>query len=219
MNQQVPTAPASPAGGGSKSAMWLLVILLIVILAAGAYYYFAIFSKKTTGTSTTTPTAIASTSAQSQWLTYSIVPAAEEASEAGSAVKFSISYPSTWTYKVLDEEIKASGGADNNLHYVAFGKQTPITAETASVSVIADSHKYSEATDAVLYATDAVKTQTTVGTYNATKFVGKKAGMSGVDTKDSVAYAIETPNSWILIVEGPLTESTTIDQMVQTVKF
>jgi len=215
MNQQVPTAPSNPAGGGSKSTIWILVALLIVILAAGAYYYFAVYSKKTA----TTPATTVSASTQSQWLTYSIIPGAEEAAEAGSAVKFSINYPSSWTYKVLDEEIKSSGGAGNNLHYVAFGVQTPITVENANVSVIADSHQYSEVKDAVLFANDAVVTQTTVGGYNATKFVGKKAGMSGVDTKDSVAYAIESPNSWILIVEGPATESANIDKMVQTIKF
>lgn len=212
MNQQQTTQPNQ---GGSKAIIWLLIVLIVIVIAAAIYYFLTKSSSKTTTTATATPTSTKSSSV-SDWKTYSTTPGAEEAAEGSSAVKFSIKYPSDWSYKVFDEEIKGSSGAGNILHFVGFSDTTIPKAEDAKVTVSVDSHKFSEYEDAILFDKSATKTTTTINGYNAVKVVGKVAGMSGLAEETSVAYVIETANPWIVIVQGDQSQEVTIEAMAKS---
>lgn len=215
MNQQQTTQPNQ---GGSKTIIWLLIVLIVVVISVVIYYFWMKSSSKTTTTATTTPTSTKSPNV-SDWKVYSITPGAEETSEGNSAVKFSIKYPSNWSYKVFDEEIKDNSGAGNILHYVGFSDATMSKAENAKVTVSVDSHKFVEYEEAILFDKSAIKTNTTINSYNAVKVVGKVAGMSGVAEETSIAYVIEAPNPWIVIVQGDQSQEITIEAMAKSLKF
>ena len=214
MNQQQTTRPSQ---SGSKTIIWLVVILVVVAIAA-IIYYFMTKSSSTIPTATITPTSTKSSSLVG-WKVYSITPGAEEASEGNSAVKFSIKYPSDWNYKIFDEEIKSGSGAGNILHYVGFSDKTMLKAENAKVTVSADSHKFTEYEAAILFDKSATKTTTTINGYNAVKVVGKVAGMSGVAEETSIAYIIEAPNPWIVIVQGDQLQEATLTSMANSLTF